>query len=256
MVGSLLAGRSALITGGAQGIGAAIARLFAAQGARVVIADIDEDGGRATAAVIGEGGGEARFVRADVTSGADLDAAVRAVVDAYGGLDIAVNNAGVEEQGGCALHELTEEAWDRVVSVNLKGVWLSMRAEIAQMLAQGGGTIVNMASVAGVVGLPLGISGYSAAKGGVVALTRTAALEYVGQGIRVNAVCPGVVRTALLDQAIGAGMFTEAEAAALHPSGVLIGAEEVAQTFLYLASGMSGHVTGHAVPVDAGMAAG
>ncbi|WP_018545929.1 glucose 1-dehydrogenase [Streptomyces sp. LaPpAH-108] len=254
---SSLAGRSALITGAAQGIGAAIARLFAAQGARVVIADIDEGGGKATAAAIGEGGGEARFVRADVTSGADLDAAVRATVAAYGRLDIAVNNAGIEEQGGSALHELTEEAWDRVMAVNLKGVWLSMKAEITQMLAQGGsGTIVNMASVAGLVGLPLGISGYSAAKGGVIALTRTAAIEYAGQGIRVNAVCPGVVRTALLDQAINAGIFTEPEAATLHPTGVLISPQDVAQTFLYLASEMSNHVTGQALPVDAGMAAG
>ncbi|MEU6241433.1 glucose 1-dehydrogenase [Streptomyces sp. NPDC047024] len=256
MVDSLLAGKSALITGAAQGIGAAIARLFAAQGAGVVIADIDEEGGKATAAAIVEDGGEARFVRADVTSAADLDAAVRATVDAYGRLDIAVNNAGIEEQGGSPLHELTEETWDKLISVNLKGVWLSMKAEIAQMLAQGGGTIVNMASIAGMVGLPLGIADYSAAKGGVIALTRTAAIEYVQQGIRVNAVCPGVVRTALLDQAIDAGMFTEPEAAALHPTGVLIDPEDVAQTFLYLASEMSNHVTGQALPVDAGMAAG
>ncbi|MEW2134859.1 glucose 1-dehydrogenase [Streptomyces sp. NPDC005435] len=256
MADSLLTGKSALITGAAQGIGAAIARLFAAQGAQVVIADIDEDGGKATAAAITEDGGQARFVRADVTSASDLDTAVRTAVAAHGRLDIAVNNAGIEEQGGCALHELTEEAWDRLMSVNLKGVWLSMKAEIPQMLAQGGGTIVNMASVAGLTGLPLGIAGYSAAKGGVIALTRTAAIEYVRHNIRINAVCPGVVRTALLDQAIEAGMFTEPEAAALHPSGVLISPQEVAQTFLYLASEASRHVTGHALPVDAGMTAG
>jgi NAD(P)-dependent dehydrogenase (short-subunit alcohol dehydrogenase family) len=256
MVDSLLAGRSALITGAAQGIGAAIARLFAAQGAKVVIADINEDGGKATAATITKDGGEVQFVRADVTSAADLDAAVQATVAAYGRLDIAINTAGIEEQGGAPLHEITEETWDKLVSVNLKGVWLSMKAEITQMLAQGGGTIVNMASIAGMVGLPLGIADYSAAKGGVVALTRTAAIEYVKQGIRINAVCPGVVRTALLDQAINAGMFTEPEAAALHPTGVLINPEDVAQTFLYLASDVSKHVTGHALPVDAGMAAG
>ncbi|MEU5522770.1 glucose 1-dehydrogenase [Streptomyces sp. NPDC093250] len=256
MVDSLLAGKSALITGASQGIGAAIAQLFAAQGAKVVIADINVDGGKETAATITKDGGEAQFVRADVTSAADLEAAVQATVAAYGRLDIGINNAGIEEQGGAPLHELTEETWDKLVAVNLKGVWLSMKAEITQMLAQGGGTIVNMASVAGMVGLPLGIADYSAAKGGVVALTRTAAIEYVKQGIRINAVCPGVVRTALLDQAINAGMFTEPEAAALHPTGVLINPEDVAQAFLYLASDVSKHVTGHALPVDAGMAAG
>ncbi|WP_328559769.1 glucose 1-dehydrogenase [Streptomyces coelicoflavus] len=251
-----LTGNSALITGAAQGIGAAIARLFAAQGATVVIADINEDGGRKTAATITENGGEALFVATDVTSASDLDAAVRAAVTACGRLDVAINNAGIEEQGGAPLHELTEETWDKLIAVNLKGVWLSMKAEITQMLAQGGGTIVNMASVAGLVGLPLGIADYSAAKGGVVALTRTAAVEYAKQGIRINAVCPGVVRTALLDQAITAGMFTEPEAAALHPTGALITPEDVAQTFLYLASDASKHVTGHALPVDAGMTAG
>ncbi|KAA9152495.1 glucose 1-dehydrogenase [Amycolatopsis acidicola] len=255
MVDSSLAGKSALITGAAQGIGAAIAELFAARGAKVVVADINAEGGEETAGKIVKDGGEAQFVRTDVTSAADLDAAVKATVDAYGRLDIAINNAGIEEQGS-ALHEITEEAWDKLVSVNLKGVWLSMKAEITQMLGQGGGTIVNMASIAGMVGLPLGIADYSAAKGGVVALTRTAAIEYVKNGIRINAVCPGVVRTSLLDNAIKTGMFTEPEAAALHPTGVLIDPEDVAEAFLYLASDAAKHVTGHAMPIDAGMAAG
>lgn len=250
-----LAGKSVLITGAAQGIGAATARVFAGYGARVVVADVNEDGGRETAAAIGKDGGEAIFVRADITSGADMEAAVRAAVDAYGRLDCAVNNAGVEEQGA-ALHEITEENWDRLVAVNLKGVWLSMKYEIRQMLAQGGGVIANMASVAGLVGLPLGISDYSATKGGVVAMTRTAAVEYVKQGIRVNAVCPGVVRTPLLDQAIQGGMFTEDEAAALHPTGILIDPEDVAETFAFLCSDASRHITGQSIAVDCGMSAG
>lgn len=250
-----LAGKSALITGAAQGIGAATARVFAASGAKVAVADINEDGGRQTVAEIEKEGGEAIFVRADITSGADLEAAVTAVVDAYGRLDCAVNNAGVEEQGS-ALHEITEEAWDKLVAVNLKGVWLSMKYEIRQMLAQGGGTIVNMASVAGLVGLPLGISDYSATKGGVVAMTRTAAIEYVKQGIRVNAVCPGVVRTPLLDQAIQGGMFTEEQAAALHPTGVLMEPEDIAETFAFLCSDASRHITGQSIAVDCGMSAG
>ncbi|MFC4911498.1 glucose 1-dehydrogenase [Actinomadura gamaensis] len=250
-----LAGKAVLITGASQGIGAATARVFAGYGARVAIADVNEEGGRETAAQIEKDGGEALFVRADVTVGADVEAAVAATVAAYGRLDAAVNNAGVEEQGS-ALHEVTEDAWDKLVAVNLKGVWLSMKYEIRQMLAQGGGTIANMASVAGLVGLPLGISDYSATKGGVVAMTRTAAIEYVRQNIRVNAVCPGVVRTALLDAAIEGGMFTEAEAAALHPSGVLMDPEDVAETFAFLCSDESKHITGQSIAIDAGMSAG
>ncbi|TDD75360.1 glucose 1-dehydrogenase [Actinomadura darangshiensis] len=251
----VFAGRSALITGAAQGIGAATARMFAARGARVVVADINEDGGKQTVEAIQRDGGEAVFVRADLTSATDAEAAVRAAVDAYGRLDCAVNNAGIEEQGS-ALHEITEESWDRLVAVNLKGVWLSMKYEIRQMLAQGGGTIANMASVAGLVGLPLGISDYSATKGGVVAMTRTAAIEYVKQGIRINAVCPGVVRTALLDQAIQGGMFTEEQAAALHPTGVLLDPDDVAETFSFLCSDASRHITGQSIAVDCGMSAG
>lgn len=255
-MGAKLAGKSVLITGAAQGIGAATARTFAAYGAKVAVADVNEEGGRETVAAIEKDGGEAIFVRADVTSGADVQAAVQATVRAFGRLDCAVNNAGVEQQGS-ALHEITEETFDQLVAVNLKGVWLSMKHEITQMLAQGGGgTIVNMASVAGLVGLPLGISDYSATKGGVVALTRTAAIEYVKQGIRINAVCPGVVRTAMLAGAIEAGMFTETEAAALHPSGVLISPEDVAETFAYLCSDESKHVVGQSIALDGGMAAG
>ncbi|MEV4257918.1 glucose 1-dehydrogenase [Spirillospora sp. NPDC049652] len=250
-----LAGKAVLITGASQGIGAATARTFAGYGARVVIADVLEDAGRETAELIKKDGGEALFVRADVTVGAEVEAAVAATVAAYGRLDAAVNNAGIEEQGS-ALHEVTEESWDRLVAVNLKGVWLSMKYEIRQMLAQGGGVIANMASVAGLVGLPLGISDYSATKGGVVAMTRTAAIEYVRQGIRINAVCPGVVRTALLDAAIQGGMFSEAEAAGLHPSGVLMDPEDVAETFAFLCSDESRHITGQSLAVDAGMSAG
>ncbi|MBO2465055.1 glucose 1-dehydrogenase [Actinomadura violacea] len=251
----VLEGRSALITGAAQGIGAATARLFAARGAKVVVADVNEEGGKETVAAIERDGGEAIFVRADITSAADVEAAVAATVGAYGRLDCAVNNAGIEEQGS-ALHEVTEEAWDKLVAVNLKGVFLSMKYEIRQMLAQGGGTIVNMASVAGLVGLPLGISDYSATKGGVISMTRTAAIEYVKQGIRINAVCPGVVRTALLDQAIQGGMFTEEQAAGLHPTGVLIDPADVAETFAFLCSDASRHITGQSIAVDCGMSAG
>lgn len=253
--GRLLGGRSVLVTGGANGIGAASARVFAEYGAKVVVADIDEDGGHRVVADIEKDGGEALFVRADVSSADDVDAMVAAVVDRFGRLDCAMNNAGLEE-AAVPMHEATETAWDQLHGVNLKGVWLCMRAEIRQMLAQGQGTIVNTASVAGLVGLPLGIATYSASKHGVVGLTRTAAVEYAKRNIRVNAVCPGVVRTAMLDTAIEAGMFTEAEAAALHPTGVLLMPGDVGEAAAWLLSEASSCMTGQAIAVDGGLTAG
>ncbi|WP_174550565.1 glucose 1-dehydrogenase [Nocardia vermiculata] len=255
MADSLLAGKSVVVTGAAQGIGAATAQRIAEYGGSVVVADIDVDGGNETVARITDGGGDAFFVRADVTAATDLQALVQAAVDRFGRLDGAVNNAGIEEQG-VALHESSEQAWDTLHAVNLKGVWLSMKYEIQQMLTQGSGAIVNTASVAGLVGLPLGIASYSAAKGGVVALTRTAAIEYATQGIRVNAVCPGVVRTAMLDHAINAGMFTESEAAALHPTGILLTPQDVAESIVWLLSDASAGSTGQAIALDHGMSAG
>lgn len=255
MADSLLAGKSVVVTGAAQGIGAATAQRIAEHGGSVIVADIDVDGGNETVARITDGGGDAFFVRADVTAAADLQALVQAAVDRFGRLDGAVNNAGIEEQG-VALHESSEQAWDTLHAVNLKGVWLSMKYEIQQMLTQGSGAIVNTASVAGLVGLPLGIASYSAAKGGVVALTRTAAIEYATQGIRVNAVCPGVVRTTMLDHAINAGMFTESEAAALHPTGILLTPQDVAESIVWLLSDASAGSTGQAIALDHGMSAG
>nr|WP_081514032.1 glucose 1-dehydrogenase [Nocardia donostiensis] len=255
MTESLLSGKTVLITGAAQGIGAATAVRAADYGANVVVADINEEGGKATVATITDKGGRAVFVRTDVTVEADIAGAVAASVESFGRLDAAVNNAGIEEQGA-ALHESSVQAWDNLHAVNLKSVWLSMKYEVQQMLSQGGGTIVNTASVAGLVGLPLGIASYSATKGGVIALTRTAAIEYAKQGIRVNAVCPGVVRTAMLDHAINAGMFTEAEAAALHPTGILLSPEDVAETITWLLADVSRGVTGQAIALDHGMTAG
>lgn len=251
----LLTDKTVLVTGAANGIGAASAQRFAAHGARVVLVDIDAENGEANAKAIRAAGGDATFVRGDVSSAADVEAFVAATVERYGRLDAALNNAGVEETGN-AFHESTEEAWDALHAVNLRGVFLCMKYEIRQMLAQGGGTIVNTASVAGLIGLPLGISVYSAAKHGVVGLTRTAAIEYARQGIRVNAVCPGVVRTAMLDTAIEAGMFTPEEAAALHPTGQLLTPTDVAETAAWLCSDVSGGITGQAIAIDAGMTAG
>ena len=198
-----LDGRVALVTGGAAGIGRASAVAFARAGARVVVADVDRDGGEETARLIREAGGEAAFVRADVSQATDVEAMVAATVARYGRLDCAHNNAGVTAGG--FTHRLSEAAWDRVLAVNLTGTWLCLKYEVAQLLRQrSGGAIVNTASASGLVGLA-GASAYAASKHGVLGLTRTAALEYAPRGIRVNAVCPSFVRTAMLEQTLAAG---------------------------------------------------
>ncbi len=239
-------GKTVIVTGGASGIGRATALRFAGAGARVVVADINPAGGAETARRIcaAHGDGAALFVQADVSQAAQVQALVAAAVGAYGRLDCAFNNAGVSTRA--ALHELSEEAWERVISVDLKGVWLCMKYEIAQMLRQGGGAIVNTSSVLGLAGSDWQNSPYIAAKHGVVGLTRAAALEYGRQGIRVNAVCPGTIDTPLLAPG-NAERFAK-----LHPIGRIGQPDEVAQAVLWLCSGTASFVTGHAMAVDGG----
>lgn len=243
----------ALVTGGSSGIGRAAALAFAREGAKVVVADVQVAGGQETVRLIRDAGGEAVFVRTDVANPVEVQALVDQAVQRYGRLDYAFNNAGIE--GTLApTAECSEENWNRTLEINLKGVWLCMRAEIAQMLKQGGGAIVNTASVAGLVGFQ-NLPAYCASKGGVVQLTRTAALEYAKMGIRINAVCPGVIRTAMVERVTGGNPQTEAQFVAMEPVGRMGTPEEVASAVVWLCSDAASFVTGHPMVVDGGLVA-
>ena len=246
-------GKVALVTGAASGIGRASALAFARERARVVVADVDAKGGEETAGRINEGGGEAVFVQADVSNAASVAAMVDAAVAAYGRLDCAHNNAGILGELGVLLHEYREEDWDRIMAVNLKGVWLCMKYEIPQMLSQGGGALVNTASVAGLVGSRFAAA-YGASKHGVVGLTRTAALQYAQHGIRVNAVCPGLTRTTMAERIFSAPEIM-AHRTASQPVGRVGTPEEVAESVVWLCSDAASFVTGHAMAVDGGYVA-
>jgi NAD(P)-dependent dehydrogenase (short-subunit alcohol dehydrogenase family) len=248
-----MTGKVVVITGGASGIGRATALAFAQQGARVVIGDVDDSGAQDTVAMIKSKGGEASCIRTDVVQSADVQALVMKAVEQYGGLDYAFNNAGLV--GSIAgVVDTTEEDWNRVMSTNLTGVWLCMKYEIPEMLKRGGGAIVNNGSVTGLVGTP-GPIGNVASKHGVSGLTKAAALQYATQGIRVNAVAPGLVRTALTDQMTA----THADAAAVMLSAVPQGRwcepEEIAEVVVFLCSERASHITGHVMPIDGGWTA-
>jgi NAD(P)-dependent dehydrogenase (short-subunit alcohol dehydrogenase family) len=250
----MFVGKVALVTGAGSGIGRAAALAFAREGARVIVADVTVDAGQETVRAIGAHDGEALFVQADVSVAGDVSAMVERAVTTYGRLDCAFNNAGVEGEMATTA-ECSEENWDRTIAINLKGVWLCMRYEIPQMLAQGGGAIVNCASIAGLVGFP-NLPAYTASKGGIVQLTRTAALEYAQQGIRVNALCPGVIHTPMVDRITAGDSQAEAQYAALEPIGRMGTAEEMAEAAVWLCSDAASFVTGHPLVADGGMVAG
>jgi NAD(P)-dependent dehydrogenase (short-subunit alcohol dehydrogenase family) len=244
-------GRVALVTGAASGIGRAAALAFAKAGAKLVLVDVDAANGEALARAIEGEGGEALFVRTDVSRGDQVDAMVAAAVARFGRIDCAFNNAGIEEEQ-VKLAESDEALYDRMMAINVKGVWLCMRRQIAQMLRQGGGAIVNTASVAGIVGAPRHAI-YAASKHAVVGLTKSAAVEYGKKNIRINSVCPGVIRTAMLDRALERDPNWEAGILALHPVGRLGEVDDVVSAVLWLCSEGAAFVCGHQLVVDGGM---
>jgi len=240
-----------LVTGGSSGIGRATALAFAREGASVVIGDVAVDGSEETVRQIREIGGHAIFVRADVSDSADVAGLVDICVETFGRLDCAFNNAGIEGTSA-PVAEMSEESWNRVISINLTGVWLCMKHEIAQMVKQGSGVVVNNSSILGVVGFAAAAA-YVAAKHGVIGLTQTAALDYAERGIRVNAVCPAFIETPMLERA---GLTTDPamyrQIAALHPMNRLGTPEEIADAVLWLCSDGASFVTGHSLLVDGG----
>jgi NAD(P)-dependent dehydrogenase (short-subunit alcohol dehydrogenase family) len=246
-------GKVALVTGGASGIGRAMALTFAREGAKLVVADMNTEGGQQTVHMITEQGGEASFVQTDVTQPAAVAALIAKTVETYGRLDCAHNNAGISGGGRALTAEYSEERWHQVLAVNLTGVWLCMKYEIPQMLHQGGGVIVNTASVAGLIG-GRGLAAYVASKHGVVGLTKTAALEYAPQGIRVNCVCPGVIHTPMTERGLS-DPERRARIIASEPMGRVGTPEEVAEAVVWLCSDAASFVTGHTMTVDGGFVA-
>lgn len=242
--------RVALVTGGATGIGRAAALAFAEEGAKVVMADVDIKEGEETARLIKDKGSEAVFLRTDVSQTADVEALLNKTVVRFGRLDCAFNNAGIEGESA-PWTEYKEEVWERVMDINLKGVWLCMKYELRQMVKQGNGAIVNTSSVMGLVSTPTNPA-YSASKHGVLGLTKSAALAYAQAGIRVNAVCPGFVHSPMTERKFSTNPELEERLAAKHPIGRMGTPEEIAAAVVWLCSGAASFVTGHSLTMDGG----
>ena len=247
-------GKVAIVTGGSSGIGRATAIAFAREGAKVVVASRRIKEGEETVQLVKKAGSDGFFIKTDVAKAADIKAMVEKTVATYGRLDYAFNNAGVIEQTPGPLVEQSEETFGRIMDINVKGVWLSMKYEIPEMLKRGGGAIVNMSSVAGVVGFP-GLGIYVASKHAVVGLTKAAAVEYSKSGVRVNAVNPAAIETDMLGHVVGDNAEARAQMAAAHPIGRTGRPEEIADAVIWLCSDKASFVTGHALLVDGGYTA-
>jgi NAD(P)-dependent dehydrogenase (short-subunit alcohol dehydrogenase family) len=244
-------GKVAFVTGAASGIGRAAALAFAREGARVVVADVSEKGNQETARLLEGQGGRALAVRCDVTRAEDVQAGLARAVEAFGRLDFAFNNAGIEPRKSAPTAEYEEEEWDRIFAVNLRGVFLCMKHEIPLILKQGGGAIVNTSSGAGIIGIK-GSPAYTAAKHGVIGLTKAAALDYAARNLRINAVCPGYIETPMMERFTGGTAEGRAKVIAEEPAGRMGKPEEIAAAVVWLCSDLAAFVVGHAMVIDGG----
>ncbi len=249
----IVEGKVALVTGSASGIGRAAAQIFAREGARVVVSDVNDAGGAETVEMIKGNGDDATYVHCDTSNAGQVEAMVKMAVETYGSLDCAFNNAGIGDPTA-SLVDCTEEDFDRFYQINMKGVWLCMKYQIKHMLTQGGGAIVNTASIAGLIAAP-NLGAYGAAKHGVVGLTKTGAIECATKNIRVNAVCPGVVRTPMVQTLFDERPDMEQRMIKYQPVHRLGVPEEIGEAAVWLCSDAASFVTGHAMPVDGGIMA-